>query len=174
MSCSNNGKQIALAAHNFRSTYNRFPSGYNDRLWVGGFQRAGTDQRIDAVDAYSFRVSLLPYVEQAPLYDRITGYCQQAASTDLCTWNTDDGYVNIPMPWNNATMHDGQPPPFASHIPAYVCASDPNAVLERSDGTLAYASYVGNRGNAWVGTGWSESRGLFVRATVPSRRSPAS
>ena len=166
MSCSNNVKQIALAAHNFHSTYNRFPSGTNDPLWVQGFQQAGTDRRIDVVDVYSFRASLLPYVEQAPLYDRITGYCQQAASADPYTWNQDDGYANIPLVWSTATMHDGQPNPFTSHIPAYVCASDPNAALGRSDNTLGFANYVGNRGDAWVGDNWGEARGLFGRGDV--------
>jgi len=161
MSCSNNMKQIALGAHNFHSTYNRLPSGTNDRLWVEGFRRDGTTTRIDAVDVYSFRVTLLPYVEQGPLYEQITAYCSQAAATSPYVWVTDNGSMNIPLPWSNHTMYDGKPNPFTAHVPSYVCPSDANASLSQQPTRLGFANYVGNRGDAWVGHGWGESRGLF-------------
>lgn len=162
MQCSNNVKQIALAGQNFHSTYNRFPSGTNDPLWVKGYQRVGTNSRIDCVDVYSFRVSLLPFIEQAPMYDRITGYCSAAASTDPYTWNQSDGSANIPLPWSGGIrMYDGQMNPFAYQISGYICPSDGNASQGENTDRPGYANYVGNRGDAWVGDYWRESRGMF-------------
>lgn len=161
MSCGNNLKQIAIGAHNFHDTYNRLPSGTNDRLWVEGFRKVNTTQRIDVVDIYSFRVSLLPYVEQGPLYEQITAYCGQAAATNPYAWVRDSGSMNIPEPYNVNIMHDGKVNPFAAHIPSYVCPSDSTALLGRQSNRVGYASYVGNRGDAWVEDTWGESRGLF-------------
>jgi prepilin-type N-terminal cleavage/methylation domain-containing protein/prepilin-type processing-associated H-X9-DG protein len=54
--CSNNLKQIALAAHNYHSTYDRFPQGYDQ---PGG----GQGERKSSVF-----VELLPFYEQDNLY----------------------------------------------------------------------------------------------------------
>jgi len=50
MSCSNNLKQLGLAAHNYEGTYGYLPPGFDDQL-VGGF------------------VKLLPYLEQDNKYN---------------------------------------------------------------------------------------------------------
>lgn len=160
MTCGNNLKQLTLAAHNFADTHNRLPSGTNDPLWLS-YRRDGTTTRIDCVDVYSFRASLLPFIEQGALYDRLTGYCAAAAGTMPYVWNTTSGSANIPMPWGFHIMHDGQPNPFGTHVASFICPSDGNGAFSRNDGSLGYASYVGNRGDAWVGDDWRESRGLF-------------
>ncbi|MCC9642071.1 DUF1559 domain-containing protein [Rhodopirellula sp. JC740] len=54
MSCSNNVKQVSLAAHNYHSTFKRFP-GIGDSISNG----------------WSVQAQLLPYAEQAGLYDVI-------------------------------------------------------------------------------------------------------
>src|SRR5206468_510550 len=46
-------KQIALAFHNYHATYNYFPAGIYDK---------------DGKVGLSWRVQILPYIEQAPLY----------------------------------------------------------------------------------------------------------
>ena len=55
MKCSNNLKQLALAAHNYHDANKRFPSAYV----------AQTPARIEAVF-----VTLLPYVEQTTIYNQ--------------------------------------------------------------------------------------------------------
>jgi prepilin-type processing-associated H-X9-DG protein len=57
MSCGNNMKQLALAMHNYHDTYKVFPANY---IYVGpnGYQ------------ALSAHYSILPFIEQVPLYDQ--------------------------------------------------------------------------------------------------------
>ncbi len=159
--CTNNLKQITLAAHNFHDVYKRLPCGTNDPLWVKGFTRYGTTTRIDCVDVYSFRVTLLPYIEQRALYDVITGYCKQASETNPYVWNTGNGNCNIPLPWAPDDMYDGRPNPFETYIATYVCPSDSNANTSQRTNVLGCGNYVGNRGDAPVGDTWRETRGLF-------------
>jgi hypothetical protein len=56
MQCSNNLKQIALAMHNYHDVHKCFPAAYV------------ADK--DGKPLHSWRVALLPYLEQAPLYDQ--------------------------------------------------------------------------------------------------------
>lgn len=63
MQCANNLKQLATAAHNFESTYERFPPGYLGE-WP---PKVGLD---GASNSYvGHLVFLLPYLEQSSLYD---------------------------------------------------------------------------------------------------------
>jgi hypothetical protein len=56
MTSSNNLKQIMLAMHNYHDTYRHFPAAY-------GMKKDGTK-------LLSWRVYLLPFLEQAPLYEQ--------------------------------------------------------------------------------------------------------
>ncbi|GAB4127571.1 DUF1559 domain-containing protein [Thermopirellula anaerolimosa] len=159
--CTNNLKQLALAAHNFHDVYKRFPCGTNDPFWVKGFTRNGTTSRIDVVDVYSFRVSLLPYIEQRALFDQVTGYCKAASTMNPYQWLTGDGNCNIPLVWATDNMLDGKPNPFETYISGFVCPSDSRANTSQRTNVLGCANYVGNRGDVVVGDTWRESRGLF-------------
>jgi len=55
--CKNNLKQLGLAMHNYHDTFRKFPIGG----WVGGQE----------VDLGSYLTRILPYVDQAPLYNMI-------------------------------------------------------------------------------------------------------
>ncbi|NMC19115.1 MAG: DUF1559 domain-containing protein, partial [Thermogutta sp.] len=112
-------------------------------------------------DVYSFRVTLLPYIEQRPLFDRITGYCSAAAAMRPYQWLTGDGQCNIPLVWGTDNMMDGTANPFETYIPAYVCPSDSRANTSQRTNVLGCANYVGNRGDVAVGDTWRETRGLF-------------
>lgn len=74
MQCSNNLKQLALAAHNYESAYKRFPGPAEDSLY-----------------GYSFQAKLLPMVEQTSLHNLIN--YQQPLLVGL-PWNPD---VNPPL-----------------------------------------------------------------------------
>lgn len=65
MSCSNNMKQLGLAMHNYHDTFKVFPRNY---VQVGG----------NAWEALSASYSILPYIEQQPLYDQ--------AQSQLSSW----------------------------------------------------------------------------------------
>ncbi len=60
-SCKNNMKQLGLALHNYHDTHFVFPPGY---ISVQPGNTSSTEAGL-----YSWGAFLLPYVEQAPLYD---------------------------------------------------------------------------------------------------------
>ena len=55
--CKNNLKQIGLALHNYHETYGAFPPAYTVDA--------------DGKRLHSWRTLILPYLDQAPLYDKI-------------------------------------------------------------------------------------------------------
>jgi prepilin-type N-terminal cleavage/methylation domain-containing protein/prepilin-type processing-associated H-X9-DG protein len=57
MQCSNNLKQLALAAHNFNGDFGRFPTGARPSVMVGGVPTMGTNVWVE----------LLPYFDQGNL-----------------------------------------------------------------------------------------------------------
>ena len=64
MSCSNNMKQIGLAMHNYHDTYKTLPYGEGAAPRRGGpYNRAWNGP--------NWRVHILPFLEQSPLYDQL-------------------------------------------------------------------------------------------------------
>ena len=159
---TNNLKQLVLAAHNFHDVHKRFPTGTKDPMWMDGYRRADTGGILNVVDIYSFRVSLLPFVEQQALYNMITGYLQQAAASNPYEWKTDDGEANIPLAWNANRMYDGKANPFVTQIPGYVCPSDIDSARGAASTVLGRTNYVGNRGDIQLYDTWHENRGFFA------------
>lgn len=89
MQCQNNLKQVALAMHNYHDTYKAFPPAYTVDA--------------DGNKLHSWRTLMLPFIEQAPLYDQI----------------------DLNKPWDapeNRHIAD-------IAIPVYACPSDPNGTL---------------------------------------------
>ena len=67
MQCTNNLKQIGLAIHNYHDVQNRFPSGFI-------FQAPGMANRADRPNraaGFSWHTFILPFVEQANLYNQL-------------------------------------------------------------------------------------------------------
>ncbi len=62
MSCSNNLKQMGLALHNYESTFRKLPPGAYGASQLRG-EPSGEDD-----DGFGWMVSILPYIEQQPLY----------------------------------------------------------------------------------------------------------
>tara|TARA_R110002124_G_C8897120_1_gene509590 strand:+ start:396 stop:1355 length:960 start_codon:yes stop_codon:yes gene_type:complete len=97
----NNLKQIGLALHNYYDTYGVFPPG-------------GT-QTTDGVPYQGWSTSILPFVDQAPLYNRI----------------------DFDQPWNAPDNIDY----FKQEIPVYL---NPNIEERVSPEGLGLSHYVGN------------------------------
>jgi prepilin-type processing-associated H-X9-DG protein len=75
--CTNNLKQLALATHNYHDTHKAFPA-LGARGWGGGRY-------------YSGLISLLPYVEQAPLFDGMMSEAQPNGPGLPSPWDTGGG-----------------------------------------------------------------------------------
>lgn len=120
--CKNNLKQIGLGLHNFESTYNRFPS-------AGQAKRGGTGansgqnvffsekQNLESLReaSHSFQVHILPYIEQANVYE---------------LYNIDYRYDY------SATEPEAPNNQQASQAPmsAYICPSTPRSSLSDAEG----------------------------------------
>ncbi len=99
MSCSNNNKQLGLALHNYHDTFSRFPTGVlADRLNLSLTAAGRTNP-----GRMSWMPSLLPFLEQAPLYDQLSPYMSSRTSN-----NFPSALMNTP-------------------IPALMCPSDPGS-----------------------------------------------
>jgi len=134
--CKNKLKQLGLALHNYHDTFNVFT--YREMA-------AGNAGRLSGM------VSLLPYLEQAPLYDRI-----QAGH------NT--GGVTV-QPWSwgsNAALNPLQ----QARLPMLLCPSSPPHI---GAGTLAISNYHFNAGDSEV-TNSINPRGIFGQRSRTAMR----
>ena len=112
--CQNNLKQMGLAMHNYESTYKRLPMG----VWSGPDDDTGGSPDDDG---YGWQVSLLPYMDQQPLYDQLPEKGNPAALQCLYQDGVDDvdcGY------WGLAGVGAGSPIPGGLlTVPTFRCPS---------------------------------------------------
>lgn len=74
--CQNNMKQIGLALHNYESTFNTFPFG----------TRGGTYwSQVGVKDGTNWRTMVLPYLDQAPVYNKLDFTASFGAGTSVAT-----------------------------------------------------------------------------------------
>ena len=132
--CKNNLKQLGLALHNYHDVFNTFT-----------YRMGGTNTN-DAVNGnwgrLSGTVGLLPYFDQAPLYNQIMG---------PLTINGINYPANGPAPWQEAYT------PWNSIIPGLLCPSDTNHVLANKIGNNSYAFSAGDSTNVNA----TNPRGVF-------------
>lgn len=127
MQCTNNLKQISLSALNYESAFKTFPA--LGHAGAGAAAEPGLGASGGMV--YSWTMSVLPYIEQAPL--------QQA----LMTRARPNG-VGLPVPWdtgNDAWLNQY----WKVKIPSFTCPSDsPPTNLGESPCILNYRACVGD------------------------------
>jgi prepilin-type N-terminal cleavage/methylation domain-containing protein/prepilin-type processing-associated H-X9-DG protein len=123
--CQNNLKQVGLAAHNYESTFKFLPPG------AGPTPSAS----LSANSRASVQAVILPYVEQASLY------------------NLFDLTMDVNASASNANARLQQ-------VPIYMCPSDPSAA---NQGNAGKSNYFGNIGaQAYVAGGESSPKaGVF-------------
>jgi prepilin-type N-terminal cleavage/methylation domain-containing protein/prepilin-type processing-associated H-X9-DG protein len=131
--CKNNLKQFGLALHNYHDTFGVFP--YRQGGTSPG-DPAGNSNRLSGV------VGLLPYLDQAPLYN-------QVASQQVIGGTTFNPMG--PVPWN------GNYTPWQTQPPVFVCPSD---VRHRSTDVIGKKTYAFCSGDA-IATNSGTPRGLF-------------
>src|SRR6516225_1655732 len=143
MSCSNNLKQIALAAHSYHDANQRFPVGCYIPYAKDGFHDT---QDITLPFGPNWAVYILPYIEQSNIYNsiNINAYPGTSLPANLTnyptydrTWRALRGYV----------------------VKTYLCPSDPyNQVpYEDASGVDAPAETGWARGNYAATCGFTDS-----------------
>jgi prepilin-type N-terminal cleavage/methylation domain-containing protein len=113
--CNNNLKQYGLALHNYHYSHNVFPPGTSS--W-------------DNPPYVGWQVRILPFAEQAPLFDRVQAWAKQTAGSPA--------WYNAPIGPNNLTARESVTVPYC------MCPSDTS---ERFRGGWAQASYSGSLGS---------------------------
>jgi prepilin-type N-terminal cleavage/methylation domain-containing protein/prepilin-type processing-associated H-X9-DG protein len=115
MTCANNLKQIALAAHNYESTHNQLPPGFlGDRYGPFPGPMALGEGPYLGVLAY-----LLPYVEEDNVYQQLNVQTGNGPYIKFAWWNPDD--TSPTQPWwkcpNARTAAQAR-------IKTFICPSD--------------------------------------------------
>jgi prepilin-type N-terminal cleavage/methylation domain-containing protein len=135
MQCSNNLKQIGLACHNYHDTFSSLP-----------YARSGGGQ-----NRHTWAVLLLPYLEQAPLY--------QVWKTPIAGVNQTDGVNNM----TSAAMQ----PAREAQVKTYFCPtrrSPPQTIDFDGPGPLTIRASPGDYA---VCTGDGSSVGDFESGMIP-------
>lgn len=150
MQCSNNLKQLALAAHNYHDAYNTFPWNSDSGDQAGHPNNAAMNHPQNRWMQFSWLTSVLPFIEQNNLYDQIN-------------FNTAE---SMGHPTNV---------PFATTVVStFLCPSNQQESMRQnqisgyrhSGGmTGAGTDYVGNLGHIW--SGWKDC------GAVPEFQGPA-
>ena len=164
MSCSNNVKQLGLGLHNYHAAYDRLPPGAGGSGGAAGGLLDTTGALYSAQFNLSPLVSILPFIEQQPLWEGIS--------------NPATGFNGMgPNPDNTATGIGGGTPyltgtgtaannPWGTQVPTYKCPSHPAATQDLGFGKTCYVSCYGDN---FSGAGDSANidaggkRGIFSR-----------
>ncbi len=138
--CRNNLKQLGLALHNYHDNFLMFPRGTIGPV-IEGTDGAGWR-------TYSAHAMILPYIDQAPLYNTVQDAVQQ--NRRACCDGAAGAGENAP--WSLDTRQ----------LPAFMCPSDPF----RNTGPRAVNNYALNQGS---NKGWAvpntDQNGVFNRTT---------
>ena len=133
--CRNQLKQLGLALHNYHDTYGVFVA-----------RMGGTTGVNNNHNHLSGLVPLLPFYDQAPLYNQIAGPLTVGATTYPAGGTS---------PWNGAY------PPWGTQIPMLLCPSDP-APAKGTEGGCGDTNFVFCSGDSIATSMYSTNpRGLF-------------
>lgn len=163
MSCSNNLKQIGLAAQNYHDTFNTLPYQSDG----GNVNPASIGNPSTQWMQVSWLASILPFIEQQNLYNQINFNTQNTLvhpSNQLVAQSIVDGFI---CPSNS------QPALRTGQVPGYRWGAGGNG----NTATAAGTDYVGNLGHIWGGwkdcgavpefPGPANNPNLFVRGSNP-------
>lgn len=132
--CKNNLKQLGLALHNYHDTFNTFPPGVISSLTANA-----------PYQGWGWNAMLLPYLDQAPLYNQInfSGTMQQATVANGPA-GTIIGALRCPSDTGSERV------PFFDVVPTVGGAA---AVVQNQVGRSNYPGVVGWWNNAGTPTG---------------------
>lgn len=130
----NNLKQIGLAMHNFHDTWGNFPQG------------TIPSKKLKPEERQSWAVSLLPYLDQAALYNEMDVNLRESAK-----WDANEEMVRVKI---STFVNPSQPEGFASGEPA----------------TIDYAGWAGVGANAPTEKCAAKKKGIFGYDRVTAMR----
>jgi prepilin-type N-terminal cleavage/methylation domain-containing protein len=137
MQCSNNLKQLGLALHNYASAYKVLPAG---RMSLGA-NRRGTPA-VFVPEPFTKNghglVSLLPFIEQQPLYDRFNQLGAFGNYRDTSTANAP------PLPPGLDAVACGNAALSEQKVATFYCPSDPGDQF--NTGSTFYSADLGTNG----------------------------
>jgi prepilin-type N-terminal cleavage/methylation domain-containing protein len=157
--CTNNLKQLGLAAHNFHDVYNRMPPGV---LWSYN-QPSNGDQYVGAL------VFLLPYYEQQNIYDQIPQSMLQIEPSvtpmpAYTAWYSVNPSWTLAQTKLKALVCPSSPDPYQSPRPAAAMYLN-DCSFTISAWTVANGvgrtNYIGSAGVIGDGCGWQQYEGIF-------------
>lgn len=120
-SCKNNLKQIGLGLHNYHDSFNCLPPGSIVLINSAGTTIGG--------HGWTWHASLLPYIEQGPLYDAIQGPDSNGMGSE-----------------GGGSTSAKQELAGQSKITTFACPSHPDASQGPAKGGYATSTYNGNMG----------------------------
>ena len=141
MQCTNNLKNLALAQHNHHDAFKIFSPASHDPRWRTAVTVAGNT---NSYERLGYLTTILPYIEQTPLYNSIAPYTIAGG-----------------RPWNfgpNGPTGAQNISPWARNVPTFRCPSD--SIQLNPDDCLP-TNYVANRGDVYLNSGDWEWRGVF-------------
>ncbi len=139
--CKNNLKQIGLALHNYHDAHNRFPQA----SIAGGTVPPGCSGWI-RFSGYSWRVMILPYIDQGPLYNQLDF---QVSALSGC--------MNSPAQANWNELRN-------TVIPAFICPSDNMPAQRNGWAGYNYGAAVRARGDSSHSANTGTDLGGLTRA----------
>ncbi|MBA4029630.1 MAG: prepilin-type cleavage/methylation domain-containing protein [Planctomyces sp.] len=144
--CRNNLKQIGLALHNYHDSFLVFPPGFIDS---NPNYAAGTQTFQENSNGLAWSAMVLPYIDQAPLYNQI---------------GSDTGFTRH---WQLNTTGTTAPTSAASvGLAAYSCPSDTMPLINTKRGNFGKTNYIANSGNSAA----IDRRGMFyVNSSIRMR-----
>ncbi|MEM8866323.1 MAG: DUF1559 domain-containing protein [Planctomycetota bacterium] len=192
--CLNHIKQWTLALHNFHDTRMSFPLASTAPVHIDGQTAAGgtvltsftrgrhnVGMPVDAAglrdsqsgDGYSWIVQLLPFAEEAPLYDKLKESSQQLQRSAFSETNL----INPDLAWNMKT----NPYVWETQIDVLLCPSFPGDEVSSfptqeppENDELAVGNYVAVAASHWAGgTSMGAGDGLASSGTATGPPTPA-